>query len=82
MSSEARKNFLRIIDQVAESHIPITVKGKRNNAVIISENDWEDIQETLYIASHPELHKALVEGINTPFEECVPLEDIDLEDDL
>lgn len=73
MSSEARKNFLKIIDQVAESHTPVTVKGKRNNVVIISEQDWEDLQETLYVRSNPELHQSLIEGINTPYEKCKKL---------
>jgi len=73
MSSEARKNFLKIIDQVAESHMPVTVKGKRNNVIIISEQDWEDLQETLYVKSHPELLKSLIKGINTPYEKCKKL---------
>jgi prevent-host-death family protein len=47
--SEARAGLNRLIDQAAESHQPIVISGKRANAVLISEEDWSVIQETLYL---------------------------------
>ena len=70
MPSEVRKNFFKVIENVAESNTPILVKGKKKNVLIVSEQDWEDLQETLCVKSHPELEKSLIEGLNTPFEDC------------
>lgn len=52
-ASEARANIFRLMDEVAMTHEPITITGKRNNAVLISEDDWRSIQETIYLASIP-----------------------------
>ena len=48
-ASEARAGLYRLIDQVAESHKPVVISGKRANAVLISEEDWSAIQETLHL---------------------------------
>lgn len=47
-ATEARANLYRVIDEAAESHIPVRITSKRNNAVLLSEKDWDAIQETLY----------------------------------
>jgi prevent-host-death family protein len=52
-ASEARAGLYRLIDQAAESHKPIVISGKRSNAVLISEEDWSAIQETLYLLAIP-----------------------------
>ena len=52
-ASEARAGLYRLIDQAAESHKPVIISGKRANAVLISEEDWSAIQETLYLLSIP-----------------------------
>jgi len=49
--TEARSDLYNLIDQAAESHDPIIIKGKRNNAVLISEEDWSAVNETLYLMS-------------------------------
>ncbi|PYF80986.1 prevent-host-death family protein [Marinomonas alcarazii] len=46
-ATEARSNLYRLIDEAADSHQPIIISGKRNNAVLVSEEDWSAIQETL-----------------------------------
>lgn len=52
-ASKARAGWFRLIDQTAESHQPILIAGKRNNAVLLSAEDWQAIQETLYRLSVP-----------------------------
>ena len=69
-ATEARKRLYALVDDVAESHEPIQIVGKRNSAVLISEEDWRAIQETLYLASIPEMRESIREGLKTPVEEC------------
>lgn len=69
-ATEARKCLYSLVDDVAESHDPVQIVGKRNSAVLISEEDWRAIQETLYLTSIPGMRESITEGINTPVEEC------------
>ncbi|HTO19372.1 MAG TPA: type II toxin-antitoxin system Phd/YefM family antitoxin [Pseudomonas sp.] len=69
-ATEARSNLYRLIDEAAESHRPITILGKRNKAVLVSEEDWAAIQETLYLLSVPGMRESIREGMETPVEEC------------
>lgn len=57
--SSARKNLYQIVDEVANNHQPIIIKGKRNIVILVSIEDWEDIQETLYVAQNKSLSKSL-----------------------
>ena len=63
-ASEARANLYRLIDQTAESHEPIFISGKRTGAVLVSEDDWKAIQETLYLLSVPGLRESIKEGMS------------------
>lgn len=69
-ATEARGNLYRLIDETAESHQPIIITGKRNTAVLISEEDWSAIQETLYLLSVPGMRESVREGMDTPANEC------------
>jgi antitoxin YefM len=69
-ASEARANLYRLIDEAASSHQPLLISGKRNNAVLVSEEDWEAIQETLFLLSVPGMRESIREGIETPVDEC------------
>jgi antitoxin YefM len=69
-ATEARSKLYRLIDEAAESHQPIVIMGKRNKAVLISEEDWSAIQETLYLLSLPGMRESIREGLATPEEEC------------
>ena len=69
-ATEARKRLYTLVDDVAESHDPIQIVGKRNSVVLVSEEDWRAIQETLYISSIPEMRESIREGLKTPVEEC------------
>ena len=51
-------------------HAPIVITGKRANAVLVSEEDWQSIQETLYLLNIPGMRESIREGLTTPLEEC------------
>jgi len=68
-TTEARKNIYKLIDQANETHEPIQITGKKNNAVLVSEEDWRNIQETLYLTSISGMRKSIEEGMNTPLSE-------------
>jgi prevent-host-death family protein len=65
-ASEARANLYRLIDQTTESHEPITISGKRGNAVLISAEDWSAIQETLYLLAVPGMRESIKAGMAEP----------------
>jgi prevent-host-death family protein len=69
-ATEARKCLYSLVDDVAESHDPIQIVGKRNSAVLVSEDDWRAIQETLYLTSIPGMRESIQDGIKSPIEEC------------
>jgi antitoxin YefM len=69
-ATEARKRLYTLVDDVAESHDPIQIVGKRNSAVLLSEEDWRAIQETLYLTSIPKMRDSIRKGLDTPVEEC------------
>ncbi len=65
-ASEARANLYRLIDQTAASHQPIHIAGKRASAVLLSADDWQAIQETLYLLSVPGMRESIKEGMAEP----------------
>ncbi len=75
--TQARANLFKLVDETAESSEPVLITGKRNNAVLISESDWRSIQETLYLSQVKGLKESLIEGKNTPVEECISLEELE-----
>jgi PHD/YefM family antitoxin component YafN of YafNO toxin-antitoxin module len=70
LANEARRSLYRLIDQVAVEHEPVKIRGKRNTAVLIAESDWEDIEETLFVASHKELSSSILQNLNNDFSTC------------
>ncbi|MCE2744900.1 MAG: type II toxin-antitoxin system Phd/YefM family antitoxin [Burkholderiales bacterium] len=69
-ASEARANLYRLMDETAESHQPITISGKRHDAVLISAEDWQAIQETLHLLSVPGMRESIKEGMAEPAGSC------------
>lgn len=69
-AGKARLNLCRLIAQVAKTYEPILILGKLTNAVLVSEEKWNAVQETLYLCSNPELHRSIKESMNTPLGEC------------
>ena len=68
-ASDARANLYRLIDQANESHEPVIISGKRNNAVLVSEEDWMSVQETLYLVSIPGMRESIRAGMREPLHE-------------
>ena len=69
-ATEARAALYSLLDDVAESHEPILITGKRNNAVLIAEEDWRALTETLYLLNIPGMRESVLEGMQTPVDEC------------
>lgn len=69
-ATEARKQLYTLLDDVAESHEPIQISGKRHSAVLISEEDWRAVQETLHLAGIPGMRESIRKGLKTPVEKC------------
>jgi prevent-host-death family protein len=69
-ASEARANLYRLMDEAAESHQPITISGKRNDAVLVSAEDWRAIQETLHLLAVPGMRESIKEGMAEPVDDC------------
>jgi antitoxin YefM len=65
-ASEARASLYRLIDQTTESHRPILISGKRSSAVLVSAEDWQAIQETLYLLSVPGMRDSIKKGMAEP----------------
>lgn len=69
-ATEARAALYTLLDDVAASHEPVLITGKRNNAILIAEEDWRAISETLFLLSIPGMRESIVEGMQTPVAEC------------
>jgi prevent-host-death family protein len=69
-ATKARSRLYKLIDDAYESSEPIQITGKRGNAVLISEDNWRAIQETLYLISIPGMRDSILEGLNTSVEDC------------
>jgi prevent-host-death family protein len=68
--TEARKDLYKLLDSVNEDHSEVVIQGKRNNAVLIAEEDWLALQETLYLVSKPGMRESIIEGMNEPVADC------------
>lgn len=69
-ATEARANLYTLIDETATTHQPIVITGKRNNAVLVSEEDWAAINETLYLLSIPGMRESIKEGLAADLADC------------
>ena len=65
-ASEARASLYRLIDQVTDSHQPIVISGKRNSAVLVAAEDWQAIQETLYLVAVLGMRESIKKGTAEP----------------
>lgn len=69
-ATEARKKIYALVDEVNESHEAIQIQGKRGSAVLIAEEDWRALQETLYLSSVTGMKKSILKGMKTPIRKC------------
>lgn len=70
-ATEARSKLYSLIDETASTHQPIVITGKRGNAVLVSEDDWNSIEETLHLLSIPGMRESIKDGMDTPKSECI-----------
>ncbi len=68
--TNARKNLYQIIKTLNDSHEPIHITGKKGSVVMIAEEDWKSIEETLYLTSIPAMRESIIEGMNEKIEDC------------
>jgi len=68
-ATEARRRLYQLLDEVSASHEPVQITGRRGNAVLVSEDDWRAVQETLYLLSVPGMRESIREGLSTPLED-------------
>jgi prevent-host-death family protein len=69
-ANKARALLYQLLDRTAESHEPVQIMGKRHNAVLVSEEDWRAIQETLYLLSIPGMRESIRKGLKTSAAKC------------
>jgi antitoxin YefM len=65
-TSQARARLYRLVDSAANSHEPVQITGRRSSAVLVSEEDWRAIQETLHLLSVPGMRESIRKGLKTP----------------
>jgi antitoxin YefM len=70
-ATNARKSLYRLIDEVQESHEPIRITGKKSAAVLISEEDWRSIEETLFLVSIPGMRDAIKAAMAEPLADSI-----------
>lgn len=69
-ATKARNNLYGLIDEANESHIPIQITGKRGNAILVSEDDWKAISETIHLSMIPGMVESIKEGMDEAIEDC------------
>ena len=69
--TEARADLYNIIAGVSKSHHPIHIRSKHGNTVLIAEEDWLAIEETLCLLSIPGMKESITKGGETPIDECL-----------
>jgi PHD/YefM family antitoxin component YafN of YafNO toxin-antitoxin module len=72
-----RKSIFSMLEQTIKHNEAISISTKAGNAVIISEDDYNGLMETLYLSSIPKLKKTIVEGLQTPLDECISESDVE-----
>jgi prevent-host-death family protein len=68
--TDARSKLYKLVDQAREESEPILITGKRGNVVLVSEDDWRAIQETLHLLSIPGMRESIIEGMAESVDEC------------
>ncbi|MEE8584712.1 MAG: type II toxin-antitoxin system Phd/YefM family antitoxin [Acidobacteriota bacterium] len=69
-ATQARAKLYKLIETVCETHEPVQITSKKGNAVLVSEDDWRAVQETLHLLSVPGMRESIQGGLETPIEEC------------
>ncbi|MGL6343495.1 MAG: type II toxin-antitoxin system Phd/YefM family antitoxin [Waterburya sp.] len=76
-ASQARANLFKLLEQVNKESKPCIITSRKGDGVLISKDDWENIQETLYLQSIPGMQQSIIEGMATPLSECVSEDELE-----
>ncbi len=76
-ASQARANLFKLLEQVNQESKPCIITSRKGDGVLISKDDWESIQETLYLQSIPGMQQSILEGMETPLSECVSEDELE-----
>lgn len=76
-ASQARANLFKLLEQVNRESEPCIITSRKGDGVLISKDDWESIQETLYLQSIPGMKESIEEGMATPLEDCVSEDELE-----
>ncbi|ODN43350.1 type II toxin-antitoxin system Phd/YefM family antitoxin [Piscirickettsia litoralis] len=68
--TQVRSDIYKLVENLEQSHEPVHITGKKGNAVMVSEKDWENIQETLHLMSIPGMAESIREGLEQPIDDC------------
>ncbi|MDO5397001.1 MAG: type II toxin-antitoxin system Phd/YefM family antitoxin [bacterium] len=71
------ENLSLYVNQAVEFSDVINVSTENGNAIIISEADYNALLETLYLSNNPKVRKEILDGKNTPIDECIPENEVE-----
>jgi prevent-host-death family protein len=66
--TNARKNLYKLVERLSDTHEPVHITGKNKSAVLVAEEDWRSIEETLYLLSIPGMRESIIKGMKEPIE--------------
>jgi len=66
--TNARKNLYKLVESLADTHEPVHITGKNRSAVLIGEDDWRSIEETLYLLSIQGMRESIIKGMKEPLQ--------------
>lgn len=72
-----RKNLFALLEQTVRYNEPVNVSTKEGNAVLISEQDYNNLMETLYLSANQEVRESIIQGLNAPLSECIQEDKVD-----
>lgn len=72
-----RRNIFNFLEQTIKYNEPVNISTKAGNAVVISEEDYNGLMETVYLSSIPQQREKIIEGLNTPLDECLPENEVE-----
>ena len=72
-----RKNMFNMLEKTIKYNEPINISTKDGNAVLLSEEEYNGLMETLYLSSISGMKEEIIEGMNTPIEECIPFDEVE-----
>ena len=76
-ASQARANLFKLLEQVNRDSKPCVITSRKGDGVLISKDDWESIQETLYLQSISGMRESIVKGMQTPLSECISEDELE-----